>query len=62
MTLGLVCAGLLVFSLVGISAFVVSKEDLPQRVAPLTSAVTRDLPMIDKLIVEDTEFALFALG
>lgn len=62
LTLGLICAGLLGFALVGLSYYSSSKENLPQSVAPLTTAGARDLPMIDQVVVEQTEFALFALG
>lgn len=60
--MGLVCAGMLGFALVGLSYYSSSKEDLPQSVTALTTAGARDLPMIDQVVVEQTEFALFALG
>ena len=58
----LLCTLLLGFSLAGLSYFSSNKEDLPKSVAPLTTSGARDLPMIDQMVVEQTEFALFALG
>lgn len=58
----LLCTLVLGLVLAGLSYYNSSKEDLSQSAALLTTSGARDLPMIDQVVVEQTEFALFALG
>jgi hypothetical protein len=57
----LLCTFVLSFAFMGFSFYGASKDDLPTGTVPVTAAA-RDLPLIDQVVVEDTKFALFALG
>lgn len=57
----LFCTLVLGFAFAGLIYYNLSRDNLPTGV-PMTTAATRDLPLIDQLVVEQTEFALFALG
>lgn len=61
-TLVLLCALVLGVVFVGFSFYGSSKDELPLGVVPMTTAVAPGLPVIDQVIVKETEFALFALG
>ena len=58
----LLCTLGLGFALVSYNAYVASNNDSTKGVLPMATAVARDLPLIDQAVVEQSEFALFALG
>jgi len=56
------CTLVLAFAFAGFSFFVSSKDELPPGMVLTTTVSPRALPVIDQAIVEQIEFALFALG
>jgi hypothetical protein len=58
----LLCALGLGFALVILSAYTASRDNSTKEGLPMATAAVRDVPLIDQVVVEQTELALFALG
>lgn len=56
------CTLLLGLALVSYSAYVAGRDDSTKGDVQMTTSAARELPLIDQVVVEHTESALFALG